>query len=185
MTPTHRIIHTFCGYPASIHDSNGWKKSDLVLHPERYFQGDEYVLADSAFGSWLIAIVPFKKPAALEPDNTLYCYIDSRKRVEVEHAIGELKGRFQSLRGMRVNLVTQGNYRALLDWVDACCVLHNWLLERNDRWEDPVEEEDRGEAEEQPMVEAGELEQGLAKRERIKEDVIGHQAGLAAGGDGD
>jgi hypothetical protein len=50
-------------------------------------------------------------------------------RVCNEHCIGILKGRLQSLRGLQMELTSIEAMRKLTNWVSACVILHNFLLD--------------------------------------------------------
>lgn len=50
-------------------------------------------------------------------------------RVKVKNCVGILKGRFQSLRGCRVQLQNAGEDKKAVLWFRVCCILHNLLLE--------------------------------------------------------
>jgi hypothetical protein len=50
-------------------------------------------------------------------------------RVCNEHCIGILKGRFQSLRGLRFELTSIETMEKITHWVSACIILHNFLLD--------------------------------------------------------
>ena len=54
--------------------------------------------------------------------------------VKVEHCIGMLKGRFQSLRRMRVRLAGAKDANRIIDWVMACAIMHNMVLGM-DQWD--------------------------------------------------
>jgi len=45
--------------------------------------------------------------------------------VRSEHAVGALKGRFSSLKEMRVRLSGEDDFNHATSWVLPCCVLHN------------------------------------------------------------
>jgi hypothetical protein len=53
-------------------------------------------------------------------------------RVTIEHAIGLLKERWQSLKELRHRIKTKKDFRRTLLWIRACIVLHNILRRRND-----------------------------------------------------
>ena len=124
-----RIRFFFLGYPASVHDSRCIEESDLCGHPEDFFDDGEYILADSAYTLSDRTITPFKKPASLQPDNAAFNEILSSMRVRVEHCIGILKNRFQSLKGMRQKVAGKKGAREVVYWVKACAILHNMILE--------------------------------------------------------
>lgn len=56
----------------------------------------------------------------------------SRQRVRVEHAIGMLKCRFQSLKGLRYMITNRKTFSQCLLHIRACIILHNMTLELND-----------------------------------------------------
>jgi len=129
-----RIRFFFCGYPASVHDSRCIEESIFGQHPEDFLDDLEYVLADSAYTLSKTVLTPFKKPASLRPDNATFNKLLSSMRVRVEHCIGILKNRFQSLKGMRQRIRGRKSAKHVVDWVKACAILHNMLLEY-DEWE--------------------------------------------------
>lgn len=62
-------------------------------------------------------------------------------RIRSEHAIGFLKGRFQSLKGLRVNIKNEQRHKFATYWVAACIGVHSFAMqceddERNDGNED-------------------------------------------------
>ncbi|KAG2216451.1 hypothetical protein INT45_000064 [Circinella minor] len=125
------------------------KSDDLALNSQRYFDGEEYLLGDKGYLLYKEIITLYKEPRAQHPDNKTFNFCLSSPRVRVEDAIGVLKGRFQSLRGLCI-VIGKGKSkkkdqaRAVL-WFHACVVLHNILLkyQDTDEWFDPtIEEED-------------------------------------------
>lgn len=52
----------------------------------------------------------------------------SRVRIRSEHGIGFLKGRFQSLKGIRVNINSRKRHRYACAWVVACIAIHSFAL---------------------------------------------------------
>lgn len=130
-----RIRFLFTGFPASVHDSRCIRNSPIVAEKERFFHGQEYILADSAYSLSETIITPFKKPIGNAQPYKAFNRALSSVRVRVEHCIGRLKGRFQSIRGMRA-LISKGedNKRANR-WLSACAILHNILIDI-DNWEE-------------------------------------------------
>ena len=49
-------------------------------------------------------------------------------RIRSEHAIGYLKGRFQSLKGLRVKIQDETTHRIATYWVVACIILHAFAM---------------------------------------------------------
>ena len=141
-----RIRYVYTGWPGCAHDARVFDNSILARQPDRFFAGDEYLLADSGYTPSLQIIPSFKRPPnrGLAMDEAQFNSQLSNIRVRVEHCIGILKGRFQSLRGLRTVIRREKDVRRLVYWIRACCVLHNLVLQ------DPVEQEwleDEGEGE--------------------------------------
>ena len=169
-----RIRFFFLGYPASVHDSRCFEESKFCQHSDDFLDRGEYVLADSAYTLSDITITPFKKPASLAPDNAAFNKVLSSIRVRVEHCIGLLKGRFQSLRGMRQRIAGKKSAREVVLWVKACAILHNMILEV-DPWDGESPER---ESSDKPSLVVRVTDEGstaaAARRERIKKRVLSY-----------
>jgi hypothetical protein len=68
-------------------------------------------------------------PESMHPGNEYFNTWVSRVRIRSENAIGYLKGRFQSLKSLRVNITGERDHKFATYWVLACVVLHNIALE--------------------------------------------------------
>jgi hypothetical protein len=66
-------------------------------------------------------------------------------RIKSEHAVGHLKGRFQSLKGLRQQIKNETDHLRAVEWVRACIVLHTMIhvfeLEEGSAGESDWEEE--------------------------------------------
>jgi hypothetical protein len=163
-----RIWHVYSGWPGSAHDARIYDNSRLCLHPDQFFSGDEYLLADSAFSPSLNIVPVFKRPphSALPPDEARFNRQLSRIQVRVEHCIGILKGRFQSLKGLRIVIRREKDAKRAVYWIRACCVLHNLALQ------DPVDGEwleGERDVEDEGPVEGGD---GVEKRRSLMAAVL-------------
>ncbi|KIK75553.1 hypothetical protein PAXRUDRAFT_172510, partial [Paxillus rubicundulus Ve08.2h10] len=49
-------------------------------------------------------------------------------QVRVEHAFAALKGRFQSLRELRLWMQTEGDLHIVVYWVESCLILNNMVV---------------------------------------------------------
>jgi hypothetical protein len=49
-------------------------------------------------------------------------------RIRVEHVIGMLKGRFQSLFQLRIQVYTHDKHLWAIMWIRCCIILHNLIL---------------------------------------------------------
>ncbi|KAF8235112.1 hypothetical protein L208DRAFT_1258770, partial [Tricholoma matsutake] len=94
------------------------------------FGTDEWMWADSAYPSETWSVSPFKKPAnsELSPDQKTFNYYLSKIHIRVEHAIGLLKGRFQSLFELWIQIYTHEKHLWAIVWIRCCIILHNLIL---------------------------------------------------------
>ncbi|ETI39377.1 hypothetical protein F443_15018 [Phytophthora nicotianae P1569] len=94
------------------------------------FEGDQYLLADSGFAPDTAIAPIFKKPrnAQLTEEQVHFNQELSKIRVWNEHCIGILKGRFFSLKGLRLRLRNEREGERIVAWIRACVVLHNLFL---------------------------------------------------------
>jgi hypothetical protein len=72
-------------------------------------------------------MTPYKKPAAYKSDNKIFNYWVSHVRIRSEHAVGHLKGRFQSLKGLRQQIKSSEDHRKAVEWIRACLVIHTLI----------------------------------------------------------
>lgn len=111
-------------------------------------------------------------------------------RIRSEHAIGFLKGRCQSLKSVRVNIVDERTHKFATYWVLACATVHTFAMkceeEEKSSDEDPADDpfvaegHDRGSSSESdvrgfaPQVQRGarSLEAAKAKRTELKEALF-------------
>jgi DDE superfamily endonuclease len=132
-----RIRYVYSGWPGCSHDARVFENSMLARQPHQFFDGNEYLLADSGYTPCIQIIPAFKRPQnrGLGMEESQFNLQLSKIRVRVEHCIGILKGRFQSLKGLRTIIRRKRDVRRLTYWIRACCVLHNLVLQ------DPVKQE--------------------------------------------
>lgn len=90
---------------------------------------------------------PFKRPERDLPENHQFNNHVSMVRIRSEHAIGFLKGRFQSLKGLRVRIGNEANHKFAGYWVAACINIHAFALQ--------CEAEERDEEDEDNDIDIG------------------------------
>jgi hypothetical protein len=173
---TCRIRHFHLGFPGSVHDARAFGACGLAVRPEGFFRGEEYILADSAYGLTPTVIPSYKGSAANSPENARFNYLHSTVRIATEHAIGQLKGRFGSLRGLRICIRDKATHDKALRWVAACFVLHNMLLDINedeigDEFNEDLDTEAAGESDAPSLCTTEDLT-ASRKREFLKSCVI-------------
>ncbi|GAV10089.1 hypothetical protein RvY_19659 [Ramazzottius varieornatus] len=83
-----------------------------------------------------------------------------------------LKGRFQSLKALRLRIKNKKDHEFAVYWIRTCCMLHNMLLddEYDEEW--TVEDDGDDGPIPNPNQQAVATERGSTKRERIKQYVL-------------
>jgi DDE superfamily endonuclease len=76
--------------------------------------------------AWVVA--PYKKPERDLPENEVFNNHLSHIRIRSEHAIGYLKGRFQSLKELRVQIMNQKSHKFATYWVACCIGVHAFAM---------------------------------------------------------
>jgi hypothetical protein len=72
------------------------------------------------------------RPEKDTQENTTFNYYVSNIRIRSEHCIGFLKGRFQSLRDLRIRINTEKNMKFAALWVTACIAVHSFAMDHED-----------------------------------------------------
>ncbi|KZT66355.1 hypothetical protein DAEQUDRAFT_654579, partial [Daedalea quercina L-15889] len=124
------IVDYAVGKPGSAHDATGFKDTYFYKHHEELLQSDEWIWADSAFTLTQWLITPFKAPRGkqLTRRQRRFNYYLSKIRVAVEHAIGLLKIRWQSLKELRIHITDEVKLAYATMWIRCCIVLHNLVI---------------------------------------------------------
>ena len=157
------IIYYQVGYPGSCNDSYCFRNCDVFKSPERYFSNGEYLLADGGYVLNIRTLIPCRNPQ--ESEKLEFNRKISSARIIVEHVMGILKGRWGSLRGLRVKIKEKEDTKKANNWIICCLILHNIVTGFNDGWVDEfVDESDMSENEEID-------ENGIEFRERIRESL--------------
>lgn len=171
------FTYMLSGWPNSQHDARVFASSALNRRSTEFFDDNQYVLADSAYACCDHLIPPYKNPAALKLVNKRFNRKLSSIRIDIEHAFGMLKGRWNSLTGLRLCLYNEQQYEYMVQWITACVVLHNILLTLSDIWdiEDGwwTEEEEEEHEEDLLIIQAEQTRTGMDRREVLKGIVLG------------
>lgn len=113
----------------SAHDSSAFEHTAAAKYPDWFFKGKEFAWADSAYTVNSRTIPVHKQPASFNPRNAFFDKHVSRLRVRSEHCMGALKGRWQSLRGLRLNVNSPASHARAVRWVSCCIILHNAVID--------------------------------------------------------
>jgi hypothetical protein len=139
------IVDYSLGQPGSVHDAYAFRSTRLYEEHANLLPDDHWVWADSAYPLEPWCIPPFKKPrnGRLTKDQRTFNYhlskvflfsafllllMNLKIRVRVEHTFAVLKGRFQSLRELRINIQTEKDLQVAVHWIKCCLILHNMII---------------------------------------------------------
>jgi hypothetical protein len=89
-------------------------------------------------------MTPYKGTSAISQENTLFNLTFSAARVKIEHAIGQLKNRWCSLKCLRTQIRTVKDLKLINEWCLACCILHNMAIDQRDTWDDDYMDDNDG-----------------------------------------
>ncbi|KAE8239470.1 hypothetical protein A4X13_0g8187 [Tilletia indica] len=129
---TLRIIDFVAGYKGSTQDSRAFAASDVVKNSGLYLDQGDFIWIDGGYGFSEFTCGPYDHIVASKSSEfRKYNYHVSNVRVRSEHAFGYLKGRFQSLRGIRMLLRNGEDHTRMVKTVVAMLVAHNLAL----RWD--------------------------------------------------
>ncbi|KNZ64498.1 hypothetical protein VP01_10223g1, partial [Puccinia sorghi] len=109
-----RILYYLTEWPGCSHDSRLWDNCNLNLEINQFFSPGQYLIADSGF--------PTEKTLNMFNQHLASLCVCNK------HCIGILKGHFQSLQGLRLELPSVEIMKRITQWIGACVVLHNFPL---------------------------------------------------------
>ncbi|RXW14818.1 hypothetical protein EST38_g11040 [Candolleomyces aberdarensis] len=124
-----RIVDYSHGFTGSAHDAAAFEYTGASLHPDVLFQGQEFAWADSAYPISEHVIPVHRQPASFKPENKFFDRVVAGLRVRSEHCMGALKGRFQCLRGLRVNINSAEDHKRACRWITIAIILHNLVID--------------------------------------------------------
>ena len=119
-------VHGFTGL---THDTTVFEHSAAVKYEVWFFDGEEFAWTDSAYGMSPWSIPVHKEPASWLWSNTIFDAQVSQLWAQSEHCIGELKGWFQCLCGLRVSINSYKDHVHALQWITVAIILHNLIID--------------------------------------------------------
>ncbi|KIN95629.1 hypothetical protein M404DRAFT_91684, partial [Pisolithus tinctorius Marx 270] len=93
------------------------------------FHGDEFAWVDSAYPVTLQTIPVHKHPASLLQENILFDNVVANLHVCSEHCMGALKGCWQCLWGLHVNINSKQQHQAACRWIKIAIILDNLVID--------------------------------------------------------
>ena len=97
--------------------------------------------------TWVVS--PYKKPERDIPANEEFNNHLSMVRIRSEHAIGFLKGRFHSLKHLRLRISDERSHKFATYWIAACIGIHAFAMQCE------AEEREEGSDFEDPFIAEG------------------------------
>lgn len=177
-----RIVDYSHGMTGSAHDATAFEHTTASKYPDWFFSGEEFAWADSAYAVNSRTIPVHKQPASLDPANARFDRVVAHLRVRSEHCMGALKGRFQCLRGLRVNINSNQDHYEAGRWITVAIILHNLIIDvegietaelfMNDHG--AVEEEEDTEGAENVEIQRG-VQDGDGKRQQLVAELMAYR----------
>ncbi|OQR88773.1 hypothetical protein THRCLA_22798 [Thraustotheca clavata] len=111
----------------ALHMINVWllTRKFCLMH-QRKFQ--LYIVGDSAYSPNVYLVLCFKRAAKNQSEKKAFDSVLSSRRISIEHCIGILKARFQSLKELRYNLGNVEDMTQIIGHIEACMVLNNLCI---------------------------------------------------------
>ena len=164
-----KIRYYNTGWAGSAHDNRIFTNSGLYQRARDYFSQNEYVVGDSAFQEERFCVPSYRNPTGgtLTGTKAGFNTVLGRIRVVSEHGFGHLKGRFPILSNIPI-MLTQDvrSMWEILDMIDTCVILHNFILSHNENTDEPFFYMPRQQSQIRdpvgPLAENDELNQELA-----------------------
>ena len=128
-TPDRRIIDYSSGNRGSRHDGHCFESTQLYMDHARLLTPDEWCWGDQGYklNKWMM--IPYKHPNNHSQENREFNYHLSCVRIRCEHTIGYLKGRFQCLRELRIQINNRKDFVYATSWINSCIALHAFCLD--------------------------------------------------------
>lgn len=128
-TPNLKIIDYASGFRGSQHDAHCFKYTQLASEHDHLFTLNKWVWADVGYKLEKWCMIPYKRSNSLLQENKDFNYNLSQIRIKSEHAIGYLKGRFQSLKKLCLSINSKDDVRYATEWINACIILHSFCMD--------------------------------------------------------
>jgi len=119
------IISVVLGFSDSASEAMVQQQADWARFPGEHFSLGELLLGDKGMHYTNKVVGPQKGQSGQTTSNKNFDWQLARLRVISEHTFGIVKGRWASLEELRLPIGSQADFLAALEWILACCVLHN------------------------------------------------------------
>jgi hypothetical protein len=113
----------------SAHDAATFEHTAAAKYPDWFFDGLEFAWTDSAYAVNSRTIPVHKQLASLDPVNTTFDKLVAHLRIHSEHCMGALKGHFQCLRGLPMDIKSKRDHDLACRWITNSIILHNLIID--------------------------------------------------------
>ena len=180
-TPNCKIIDYVSGFWGSRHDTYCFASTKLGKNPSLYLKKNEWYWGDAGYSLQKWLMIPYKSPAiSLKPNRTFNFHL-SRICIQLKHIIDYLKGRFQCLKELCLQVLNVQDLAYVTLWINICIILHafcldqeleietDWLKDGMD-WEKKQNEDmDREQEAESMPTGRRQARQALVARKKVRE----------------
>ena len=128
-TPNRKIIDYASGFRGSRHDTHCFASTKLGKNPSRFLGQHEWCWGDAGYPLQKWLMIPYKSPATSLKLNRTFNFHLFRIRIRSEHTIGYLKGRFQSLKELRFQILNAQDLAYVTLWIKTCIIFHAFCLD--------------------------------------------------------
>jgi hypothetical protein len=180
-TDQYRITFVRAGETSAVHDATVFENSHLALHPATFFENGEYLIGDSAYSVNDYMIAPFKMPRGDAAVCKQFNSTLSSQRIAIEHTFGQLKARFPSITAVSTRISGLKGHKAVVDWFEAACILHNLLLTTDELAWDSTEDLNMAKEHQKLVEEAAAAETARAEQEAAEAEAARRAAQEALG----
>lgn len=146
-----------CAYPGIVHDARLKTMLDGGALPDKF-----HLLGDSAYPLNPYLLVPYRNNGHLDAMQKTYNYKHFFTRVDVERAIGLLKGKWRRLRMLDMISIKNIPYVILF-----ACMLHNFVIQQQGVDDGDVDEAEEGGEEAQQQMQGDAVPAGEDKRHEV------------------
>ena len=152
-------------------------------YPKWFLEGDKFAWADSAYTLNKRTIPVHWKPTSLSRENTIFDKAVAHLCVRSEHCMGVLKGRFQCLCGLWVNINSNTDHVRACRWITVAIILHNLIIDVEGEVSEaafyPLHDQEEGQENiaqpiEEREEEEEELEEGEAKQRQLIAELLAY-----------
>ncbi|KAF8551933.1 hypothetical protein OG21DRAFT_1417053, partial [Imleria badia] len=116
------IVDYGLGHPGSVHDVYAFLGTRTAQNPDMMIPPEHWIWADSVYVTQMWCVVPFKSTGGTGLSQSRNIY----NKYLSKHAFAALKGQFQSLHELRLNM------KIAMHWIQCCMIIHNMIIDFED-----------------------------------------------------